>query len=79
MRTAIANGDAHRKIGQWLKEKREQAGLTQTQLAGEIGRHRSFVVKYEAGRRMEIMQFVVISRVLKADPREGIQLLMPAR
>ncbi len=79
MRRAIANRDAHRKIGQWLKEKREAAGLTQVQLAKKLGRRRSYVAKYEAGQRVEIVQFVVIARVVKADPREGIQLLMPGR
>jgi len=34
----INDSDAHRKIGQWLQEKRLATGLTQTQLASKLGR-----------------------------------------
>ena len=79
MRSSVQNRNAHRIIGQWLQEKRQEAGFTQTQLATKLGRHRSYVAKYEAGKRVEIVQFVMISRVLKADPREGIRLIMQQR
>jgi len=64
-----SNRAAHRKIGQWLQEKREATGQTRSQLPKTLGRHRSYVAKYEAGKRVEIVQFVMIAEVLKADPR----------
>ncbi len=38
--------------------------------------HKSFVGRYEAGRRLEIVEFVSIALALKADPREGLDLVI---
>jgi transcriptional regulator with XRE-family HTH domain len=68
--------DAHQRLGKWLKERRMDAGLTQVQLAAKVGRHKTFIAKYEAGRRLEVEAFVKIAKVLKADPHEAIDLLI---
>jgi transcriptional regulator with XRE-family HTH domain len=53
--------------------RRDRAGLTQQQLAKRLGRPQSFVAKYEGGeRRLDIVEFLAISRTIGADP---IQLL----
>lgn len=72
----MKNIDAHRILGSWLKGKRVAAGLSQSQLAALIGRHKTFIGKYEAGRRLEIGEFIGISGALGADPHEGVMLLM---
>jgi transcriptional regulator with XRE-family HTH domain len=50
-------------------EARRAAGLTQQALAKRLKRHQSFVAKYEAGeRRLDVIEFLVITRCLAADP-----------
>ena len=70
---------SRQRLGNWLKEKRKAAGLSQSQLADLIGRHKTFIGKYEAGRRLEIMEFGRITHVLGADPHEAISLLRKDR
>lgn len=48
---------------------RENAGLTQEQLAGRMKRHRSFIWKTEGGqRRLDLMEFVKWCRSCGSDP-----------
>ena len=67
------NSKEHQKIGKWLRDKRELAKLTQAQLAGLIGRHESYVGRYEAGHRVELAQFFKIAAILNAEPSEVIE------
>lgn len=53
----------------WLIAKRQTVGLTQTELAGLLHRPQSYVSKYENGeRRLDVLEFIEITKVLKADP-----------
>jgi transcriptional regulator with XRE-family HTH domain len=48
---------------------RKAAGLTQQALAVRLKKPQSFVAKYEGGeRRLDVVEFVAISRVIGADP-----------
>ena len=48
---------------------RKAAGLTQQALALRLRKPQSFVAKYEGGeRRLDVVEFVAISRALGADP-----------
>jgi transcriptional regulator with XRE-family HTH domain len=48
---------------------RKAAGLTQHALALRLKKPQSFVAKYEGGeRRLDVLEFIVISRALGADP-----------
>src|SRR3954468_9251572 len=48
---------------------RKAAGLTQQALALRLKKLQSFVAKYEGGeRRLDVVEFVAISRVIGADP-----------
>ena len=48
---------------------REQAGLTQAQVANMLNKPQSFVSKYEMGeRRIDIVEFVQLCRVIGIDP-----------
>jgi transcriptional regulator with XRE-family HTH domain len=60
----------HKKIGKWLKAKREKSCLSRAQLAGFIGRNESFIGRYESGVRLDVIQFAKIVIALKADPCE---------
>ncbi len=63
------------KLGKWLKSKRLAAGMTQSQLASAIGRTSSFIQKYEAGRKLELIELVEIATILKASLHEAVQLV----
>jgi transcriptional regulator with XRE-family HTH domain len=56
---------------------RDNAGLTQEKLAKRLGKHQSFVAKYEGGeRRLDVIEFLWITRVLGADPARILRALM---
>ena len=59
----------HIKLRELLVAARKRAGLTQQDVADRLGRPQSFVAKYEGGeRRLDVVEFVAISRALGADP-----------
>jgi transcriptional regulator with XRE-family HTH domain len=50
-------------------EARKSAGMTQAQVAAKLGKPQSFVSKYESHeRRLDVVEFILIARLLKADP-----------
>lgn len=52
-----------------LVAAREEAGLTQRQLAAKLNRSNSFVWKIEAGeRKLNVLEFIEIARVLGIKP-----------
>ena len=64
------NTDAQLGLQKLLRNARERAALTQTDLAARIGRPQSFVAKYERGeRRLDVVEFAVVVRAIGADPR----------
>lgn len=69
----MSNITEHEKIGEWLKEKRVSAGLSKGQFARLIGHHQSFVGRYEAGQRLDIIQFTKIALALKVDLSQVIK------
>lgn len=59
-----------------LREERSKAGLTQAMLAKKLQRPQSYVSKYERGdRRLDVIEFLEIARVLKFDPSNFLQRL----
>jgi transcriptional regulator with XRE-family HTH domain len=60
-----------------MVEARERARLTQQQLAKRLGKHQSFVAKYEGGeRRIDVIEFLKISRAIGTDPVRLLKLLI---
>jgi transcriptional regulator with XRE-family HTH domain len=60
----------HRALIDILVESREQAGLTQRDLAARLKRPHSFVGRIEAGeRRVDVIEFIEIARVIGLDPK----------
>ena len=48
-----------------LREKREKAGLSQVELAKQLGRSQSFISKYESGElRLDLVELWSISQSL---------------
>jgi len=54
-----------------LVASREQARLTQRDLAARLKRPRSFIGRIEAGeRRIDVVEFIEIAHALQVDPRK---------
>jgi transcriptional regulator with XRE-family HTH domain len=67
----------HAAFRELLIEARERASLTQQQLAKRLGKHQSFVAKYEGGeRRIDVIEFLTITRAIGADPIGLLKALM---
>jgi transcriptional regulator with XRE-family HTH domain len=61
----------HKALIGLLVSTRERAGLTQRDLAARLKRPNSFVGRIEAGeRRVDVIEFIEIARVMDADPRQ---------
>jgi transcriptional regulator with XRE-family HTH domain len=59
----------HRAVVTVVAASRREAGLTQEQLAGRIGWHRSKIGKVEAGeRRLDVAEFITIAEALEIEP-----------
>lgn len=51
-----------------LTQAREDAGMTQVQVATKLGKPQSYVSKYESGdRRLDVTEFVQIADLLSLD------------
>ena len=71
------HGPEHLALRELLVEARKAAGLTQQQVAEKLGRPQSFVAKYEGGeRRLDVLEFVAVARVLGRDPVEMLSVLV---
>lgn len=68
--------DEYRQLLELLVTARKKAGITQQQLAARLGRHQSFVSKFESGeRRLDVVEFVRVSEMIRADPHKMLRLL----
>lgn len=65
------------KLTQWLREKREESGLSIRGLAKMLGWHHSIVGKIEQGeRRLDVVEFIQVCQALDAEPHEGIDVII---
>ena len=61
--------EQHKAVGAALAAALRRAQLTQQELARRVGKPQSFVSEYERGqRRIDIIEFILITRILDADP-----------
>lgn len=66
----------HQLFRTLLIEARKGRGLTQTDVAGRLGKPPSFVAKYELGeRRLDVLEFVDLAVVIGFDPVEILRRL----
>lgn len=64
----------YRKFIEQLVTARKAARFTQQKLADRLGRPQSFVAKYEnSERRLDVVEFLEIARILKIDPHQIIR------
>lgn len=70
--------DLRRQGGQWLKEQRLRAGLSQRELAARVGvEYYTFVSQLEIGRgRLPPDRYLVWARALNLDPRNFVLEIM---
>jgi transcriptional regulator with XRE-family HTH domain len=67
----------HEAFRALMADARDKAGLTQEKLAERLGKHQSFVAKYEGGeRRLDVIEFLWITRAIGADPVKILRALM---
>lgn len=63
----------HLALMQVLIETRKITGMTQQDLARELGRPQSFIAKVETGeRRLDVVEFIEWFTALKVDPASAI-------
>jgi transcriptional regulator with XRE-family HTH domain len=56
------------------------SGLTQAEVAKRLGEYQSFVARLESGqRRVDVVEFLALSEVLKFDPAKAIRNISKAR
>jgi len=71
-----AHSAGYRRLCVLLRELRQEAGLTQVQVAGALDEHQSFVSKYESGeRRLDVIELIEILRVLGVPMTDLLQRL----
>ena len=62
---------AYQRLCDWLVEARQARGITQAQLAAELGRPQSFISKYERGeRRLDFVEVLEIASALHVGARD---------
>ncbi|MEZ0169475.1 helix-turn-helix domain-containing protein [Microvirga sp. TS319] len=60
-----------------LKAARKKAGLTQDELAEQMGAYKTFVSKYERGeRQLDLIEFLAVAEALRLEPKTLIDQLL---
>lgn len=69
--------ERHKALVNFLKQKRELAGLTQVDLAKALGEHQSFIARLESGqRRIDVIEYVTLAEVMGFDAAEALRHLI---
>lgn len=70
----------HRYLLNELIAARKNKGLTQAQVAENLGRPQSFVAKYEGGeRRLDVIEFLDVAEILNIDPCDFLTQIRRSR
>lgn len=71
--------EKYEEFSRLLAEARQDAGLSQQEVADRLGRPQTYVSKCERGtRRMDIVEFLEIAEVIGFDPTTFIRKLRSA-
>jgi transcriptional regulator with XRE-family HTH domain len=63
----------HKALIDLLIERREAAGMTQTQLADKLGEYQSFIAHLESGqRRVDVVEFLELADALGFDAEKAL-------
>lgn len=61
------------RLAGWLRQQRENSGMTIRQLAEKLGWHYSIVGKIEQGeRRIDVVEYLAYCSALGANPKAGL-------
>jgi hypothetical protein len=61
----------------WLKQQREESGLSLRAASELLGRHHSVLGKMEQDRRkIELSEFIEYCQLIGADPHEGLDIMI---
>jgi DNA-binding XRE family transcriptional regulator len=67
---AKARTPAYAKLGKYLASIRENAELSQAELAKRVGRTQSVIAQTETGRRrLDVIEFIALAKALGESPR----------
>lgn len=70
----------HKALIEALIGYREQAGLSQSELAQKLGEYQSFVARLESGqRRLDVIEFITLADILQFDTAELLRQLKRIR
>lgn len=75
MKTSVYS-PAYDRLRNWLKDQREERGLSLRAAAELVGRHHSVLGKMEQDRKIDVVEFVAYCIALGADPHEGLDVLI---
>lgn len=76
MGTKAQHRQAYKRIPQFLRRLREEAGMTQREIGGILKRPQSWVYDCEtANRRVDVAEFCEWCRACNAEPAEALQRL----
>ena len=71
------HSDAYKELREWLVHLRNKNNLSQRQLASRLDVPYSWISKVEQGeRRLDIIEYIRVCRVLEADPTDGLQIVL---
>jgi transcriptional regulator with XRE-family HTH domain len=64
----------HKRLMELLAAARKSVGLTQQELADQIGENQNFISKYECGeRRLDMLEIAAISRPIGFDMADAVR------
>ncbi|HEB94380.1 MAG TPA: XRE family transcriptional regulator [Gammaproteobacteria bacterium] len=62
----------------WLKQAREDQGISMRELASRLDEPHSFVQKVEImERRLDVFEYTLYCEALGVDPMQGMKILLP--
>ena len=71
---------AYRRLIQRLRERRLELVMTQSQVAGRVGRRKSWLSKVEqCERRLDFLETIDLLRVLKIEPDEAVRIVLQGK
>ena len=66
----MATASRYEVLQMALERARLEKGLTQAEVASRLGKHQSFVSKYESGeRRLDVIEFIEVCEILTVSPQ----------
>ena len=69
--------DEYRELMRWLKQARQDGGLTMDAAAAKVQKPSSWVAKTECGeRRLDVVEFVRYCHALQVSPISGIRIIV---